>query len=141
MKNSSLENPMDLRRARSGNTLWTAGIMAVSTATAYGFDIIGFSESTVVLAYMLGVLLVAGKTEGYRFGVAASVIGVLSFNYFFTAPRYSFTVHDPQYLVTFTVMLTVALMTSALTARVKQQSCQPQGRFRRPVCTAWDRKC
>lgn len=122
MKNSSLENPKGLRRARSGNTVWTAGIMAASTATAYGFDIIGFSESTVVLAFMLGVLLVAGKTEGYRFGVAASVIGVLSFNYFFTAPRYSFTVHDPQYLVTFTVMLAVALMTSALTARVKQQA-------------------
>lgn len=104
------------------NSGLTLSIMALSTLVSVAFESIGFSESTIVMMYLLGVLVVASQTLGSVYGITASVIGVLSFNYFFTAPRFSFTVHDPQYLVTFTVMLAVALVTSTLTARVKQQA-------------------
>lgn len=104
------------------NGIWTVGSMTVITLISLGFDWIGFSEATIVLMYLLGVLMVASRTAGYVYGISASLIGVLLFNYFFTAPRLSLSVHDPQYLVTFFVMLIVAIVTSTLTARVKQQA-------------------
>lgn len=106
----------------SRNIFLVIGSLAASTVISAGFDRIGFSESTIILMYLLGVLLVASRTAGYLYGILASVVGVLSFNYFFTAPRFSLSVHDPQYIVTFVIMLIVALTTSALTARVKQQA-------------------
>jgi two-component system sensor histidine kinase KdpD len=53
--------------------------------------------------------------------VIASGIGVLSFNFFFTEPRFTFAVHDPGYLITFPIMLIVSLITSTLTSRIQYQ--------------------
>ncbi len=104
------------------SSIQTMGILFFITLTALIFDWIGFSEATLILMYLLGVLVVASQTPGYIYGISASVIGVLLFNYFFTAPRLSLSVNDPQYLVTFFVMLMVAIVTSTLTARAKQQA-------------------
>jgi two-component system sensor histidine kinase KdpD len=54
--------------------------------------------------------------------IIASVIGVLSFNFFFTEPRFTFAVHDPGYLITFPIMLIVSLITSTLTSRIQVQA-------------------
>lgn len=100
----------------------TMGILFFITLIVLGFDWIGFSEATIILMYLLGVLIVSSQTPGYIYGISASVVGVLLFNYFFTDPRLSLSVNDPQYLVTFLVMLMVAIVTSTLTARAKQQA-------------------
>jgi two-component system sensor histidine kinase KdpD len=47
---------------------------------------------------------------------------VLCFNFFFVPPRYTFAVEHPQYVVTFLVMLAVALTISHLTVRVRAQA-------------------
>jgi len=41
------------------------------------------------------------------------------FDFFFVPPRFSFAVTDAQYLVTFVVMLVVALVVGQLTAGLK----------------------
>ncbi len=69
---------------------------------------------------MLAVLLCARFTTGFVYGLAVSVIATAAFNFFFTAPYHSLQVYDPDYLVTFAVMTTVSLLTSALTSRVKK---------------------
>lgn len=104
------------------NSVYTIGIMAAATLVSLAFDRIGFSEPVIIMTLLLGVLLVAIHTAGYIYGISASVISVLLFNYFFTVPRYTLMVHDPQYIVTFTIMLAVSIMTSTQTARVKQQA-------------------
>ncbi len=104
------------------NIIWTIGSISASILISLAFDRIGFSEATIIMTFLLGVLLVAASTDGYVYGIFASIIGVLAFNYYFTEPRYSLMVHDPQYIVTFAIMMVVALMTSTLTARVKRQA-------------------
>jgi two-component system sensor histidine kinase KdpD len=54
--------------------------------------------------------------------VAAAFFAVAAFDFFFVAPRFSFAVSDVQYLMTFAVMLTVALIIGQLTARYKLQA-------------------
>jgi len=63
--------------------------------------------------------------------VLASFVSVGSFDYFFVPPRFTFTVDDPQYFVTFAVMLVVALIISHLTGGLKRQASVAVARERR----------
>ena len=61
-----------------------------------------------------------------RFGrgpaVVAAFVGVGLFDFFFVPPRFSFAVSDVQYLITFAVMLVVALVVGQLTAGLTVQA-------------------
>ncbi|MHB8074068.1 DUF4118 domain-containing protein [Desulfosporosinus fructosivorans] len=100
----------------------TLGIMTLATSLSFFFRHIGFHESNFIMAYILGVLIVAKQTNGHVYGILASVIGVSSFNFFFTEPYYTFVTYRPDYPVTFMIMLIVAIITSTLTAKAKQES-------------------
>ena len=97
-----------------------AEVIAAATAVGTLFRAAGFPETNIVIIYMLAVLLCARFTTGFVYGLAVSVIATAAFNFFFTAPYHSLQVYDPDYLVTFAVMTTVSLLTSALTSRVKK---------------------
>jgi len=100
----------------------TLCIMTLATILSFLFRYIGFNESNYIMAYILGVLIVARQTDGYFYGILASAIGVLSFNFFFTEPYYSFLAYRPDYPVTFVIMLIAAVLTSTLTAKAKQEA-------------------
>lgn len=100
----------------------TLGIMTLATSLSFFFRHIGFHESNFIMAYILGVLIVAKQTNGHVYGILASVIGVSSFNFFFTEPYYTFVTYRPDYPVTFMIMLIVAIITSTLTAKAKQEA-------------------
>ena len=73
------------------------------------------------MLFLLAVLLVA-VSLGSAPGVAAAVSCIGLFDFFFVPPRFSFVVNDGQYLVTFAVMLAVALITGRLTAGLRRQA-------------------
>lgn len=79
---------------------------------------LGFTEVNVVVIYILSVLITSRYTRGYVFGIVASIISMLSFNFFFTQPLYTFSVDDSTYIFTFMVMLIAAIFTSALTSKL-----------------------
>ena len=79
----------------------------------------GFPETNIVVIYIFAVLLVARFTKGYLYGILSSVVCLLCFNYFFTAPYHTLAVNDPSYMITFCIMLITALITSALTTKEK----------------------
>ncbi|MGG6311778.1 DUF4118 domain-containing protein [Paenibacillus macerans] len=110
------------KKPAAANWAATVGMIALATLLSLGFRSIGMPESNYIMAYILGVLLVARLTDGYIYGMAASVIGVLAFNFFFTEPYYSLVAYRDDYPVTFAVMLAVAVMTSALTTRAKREA-------------------
>ena len=51
-----------------------------------------------------------------------SVAGVALYNFFLTEPRLTFHAYDPGYQVTFALMLTSAIITCALTTRLKDHA-------------------
>ena len=104
------------------NAFKTIVIMSLSTILSLIFRKIGFHESNVIIVFILGVLFVSRSTDGYVYGILAAIIGVLSFNFFFTIPYYSFLAYRADYPVTFVIMLIAAIITSTLTSRVKTQA-------------------
>jgi two-component system sensor histidine kinase KdpD len=104
------------------NTTLTLIIMALATLLSLFFRFAGLHESTFTTVYILAVLVVAKQTDGYIYGILASVLGVLCYNFFFTVPYNTFNAYGPDYPVTFVIMLIAAVLTSTITAKAKQQA-------------------
>ena len=79
------------------------------------------TQTLIPMIFVLGVFLISWKTQGYFWGVTASLISVLAVNYAFTYPYYAFALIRPECLSSAVVMLIVAIMTGALTTQIKQQ--------------------
>ena len=89
-----------------------------------------FDLSNIVMVYLLGVVGVATRsTRGPS--VLASVLSVAAFDFFFVPPYFTFAVSDARHLVTFAVMLVVAIVVSSLTVRIRQQAESARQRERR----------
>ena len=119
---SSLPTGVRVRRPVSRPSGYFIGALIVAVVTSAGrlvFDYI--SITNVAMVYMLGVVIVAIKC-GRGPAIFASILSVAAFDFFFVPPVFTFAVTDTEYIVTFIVMLTVALVISTLTARVKQQA-------------------
>ena len=96
-----------------------AAIVFVATILGKIFTGLGFPETNIVVMYLLAVLLVARFTSGYQYGILSAVVSLLCYNYFFTGPYHTLAVNDPGYLITFSIMLTTSILTSALTTKEK----------------------
>ena len=108
------------RAIRWGRYLCSLGITALCTAVA--FPIYGHVELiNIVMLYTLGAA-VAGLWLERGPSALAAVANVLAFDYFFEPPRFSFLVQDSGYLVTFAVMLMVALIIASLMIAVREQT-------------------
>lgn len=98
----------------------TVGACAATTALAT--PLLGYlALANIVMLFLLTVLLIA-VLLGLRPAVLAAFVSVALFDVFFVEPRFSFVVHDGKYLVTFVVMLAVALITGRLTAGLRRQA-------------------
>ncbi len=82
------------------------------------------SNSSIMMVYLLGVLLVAVITALRVYSVAASVASLLLFNFFFVQPRYSLAAYEPGYPVSFIVMFFTAVIAGTLANRLKQMAYQ-----------------
>ena len=71
--------------------------------------------------FILAVALIARLTDGYFYGIAASLVGTFCVNYMFTYPFWQFDVTVSGYPLTFLMMLVVSIIISALTTQIKRQ--------------------
>ena len=76
------------------------------------------APANLILLYLISVAGVAVRL-GQRPAILASVLSVLAFDFFLVPPYHSFTVEDTQYLLTFAIMLAVALIISTMTASLR----------------------
>ncbi len=76
--------------------------------------------SNLTMVYLVGVV-VSAIAFGRGPAIFASMLSVAAFNFAFVPPRFTFRVADTQYLVTFAVLLLVAIVIATLTARLKDQ--------------------
>ena len=79
------------------------------------------TQSLIPMIFVLGVFLISWRTQGYFWGIAASLISVLAVNYAFTFPYYAFDLISPECLTSAIVMLVVAIITGTLTTQIKYQ--------------------
>ena len=96
--------------------------LVVAAATALAALVFRFlSVTDLAMVYLLGVVLVASR-YGRGPSLSAALLSIALFDFFFVPPFYTFAVSDVRYVLTFVVMLVIALMMSALTLRIRAQA-------------------
>lgn len=98
------------------------GAVFLATIVTELMQYIHVGDQNLMLVYIFFILLVARTTSGYFWSALASILSVLSFNWFFVEPLYSLTVYKQGYPITLLIMLVVALMISNLMVRLKKQA-------------------
>ena len=78
-------------------------------------------DSYAPMVFLFAVALISRLTRGYFYGVAAAVLSVFAINFAFTVPIMSFNFSLAGYPLTFLVLLTTALLMSAMTTQLKRQ--------------------
>lgn len=104
------------------NVILLIALIALATLMGKLFKNLNFHESNIIITYLLAVLLISYWIEGYFYGVMASVLGVLTFNFFFTEPYYSLLAYRQDYPITFAIMLFAAVLVSTITSKMKRES-------------------
>lgn len=77
------------------------------------------TQSLVPMIFVLAVFLTSLTTQGFVWGILASIAGVLIVNFVFTFPYFTFDFTTQETLFSTVVMLWVAVMTSTLTTKIK----------------------
>jgi two-component system sensor histidine kinase KdpD len=116
----------DRARRQSGDwgrpTGYILSLLGIALVTLLGTTIYELGHITNIgLLYLIPVMLAATR-YGLRTGVVTGVLSSLCYNFFFIPPLHTFTIQDPQNLITVLVLIGVAIVSSQLAARVRVQA-------------------
>lgn len=114
------------RRLWGRPTDYLVAFVLVALVTLLG-ELIFSAESVtnVGLLFLLPVMATASR-YGLRLGIITSLVSSLAYNFFFIPPTHTFTIQDPQNIITILVLLGVAVVSSQLAARVRDQALLAQ---------------
>jgi len=101
------------------DTLITAGILIAAFLISIAFQNVFWVDEHISTLFAFAVFLISMLTQGYVYGIVSAFIGTLAINYAFTFPYFAFNFTIPVNLISALVMVTIALLTGALTTKVK----------------------
>ena len=96
-------------------------VLVLTFGLSYFIQFVFQTDTLVPTIFVLGVFFVSLRTEGYLWGVLASLMGVMIVNFAFTMPYFEIDFITPINMFAAVVMLVIAIMTSTLTTKIKQQ--------------------
>ena len=88
------------------------------------------STTDVAMLYLLAAVVVGSRVR-QRPALVASVLSIALFDFCFVPPYYTFAVHDASYVLTFGMMLAIAVIMSRLTGRIREQADASRAREQR----------
>ncbi len=100
----------------------TMGLLAAAAIVCSILNVQGNGDTAVPLVFVLVVLLISRFTEGYFYGLFATIASVFGVNFAFTYPYFAFNFTLTGYPLTFLTMFTVSLVVGMLTEQVKRQT-------------------
>jgi two-component system sensor histidine kinase KdpD len=96
------------------------GLVALVTLIGHSISSLG-NVTNIALLYLFPVL-VAATRHGLRTGLVTGLASSLAYNFFFIPPLYTFTIADPQNLITVMVLLGIAVLVSQMASRVRDHA-------------------
>ena len=104
------------------NMAVTAGLLGGAALVCALLNKVDGGDQAVPMIFVLAVLLTARMTDGFFYGLFASIVSVFGVNYIFTYPYFEFNFTITGYPITFLTMFAVSTVVGMLTEQVKRQS-------------------
>ena len=105
---------------RLTSLIWSTA--AVATALVAGSLISALAPLPNISMVFLMAVLFSAVSFGMWPAIYASILSFFSYNFFFIEPLYTFQIAEPYELFALIVFLIVAIVTSALAGRVRDQA-------------------
>ncbi|MBK6780447.1 MAG: sensor histidine kinase KdpD [Gemmatimonadetes bacterium] len=97
-------------------------LLVVATCTLIGWLVLRrLSITDVAMVYLLGAMVVASRCSRGP-SLLSALLSIATFDFLFVPPIFTFEVSDLHYVLTFLVMLVVALVISGFTLRIREQA-------------------
>jgi two-component system sensor histidine kinase KdpD len=104
----------------SRSVMESLGLTLAATTAAYPLDaFIGVNNLSLVF---LAVVLISALTRGLWSGLLTGIVSALAYNWFYTEPRYTFTVADPENVLAIIAFSGAAILVSFLASRAREQT-------------------
>ncbi|MHB8092303.1 MAG: DUF4118 domain-containing protein [Syntrophales bacterium] len=99
---------------------WSLGTVTLSTILG---SLISpyFDRTDIAMIYLLGIVITSTRTGRWP-ALAATLLSVAAFDFFFAPPYFTFAVNDIRFVVTFAVMFVVANVITRLTLQIREQA-------------------
>jgi two-component system sensor histidine kinase KdpD len=101
---------------------YVVSALLVAAFTLLAVAVHAFGGLTNVALLYLVPVLVSASLYNARTGVFTGILSALAYNFFFLPPLYTFTIADPENVLTVVGFIIVAVVTSHLAARVRVQA-------------------
>ena len=125
---SGVRTAVPASRFKAKHYILSAAFMSVAVVIGILLDQT-LNVQNIALVFLMGVLASTVR-GGLGAGLFASVLGALSFNFFFLEPRHTLTIRDPESVIALLFFLGTALIGSNLTATVQRQAVAARQRAR-----------
>ncbi len=113
----------------SGPWAYLTSVVAVAVTTGLGLAAFGHVDlADVAMLYLIAIVVAALAGRGPA--VLASSLAVLSFDFCFVPPRFTFAVAEQRHVLTFAVMFGAGLAISTLMLRLRRQEADARRRAR-----------
>ncbi len=127
---AQLRDSLTLRKPPHQTLAYAVAVIGTAALTAV---LLPFRDDLTPLSKGFGFLVVvavAAAIGGLGPGLAASVLGFVTFNYFFIPPYGTFTIARPEYVVVLFVFFGLSVLISALLARASDRAQAAESRER-----------
>jgi two-component system sensor histidine kinase KdpD len=101
---------------------YVAAVVLATLANGLAFVLDRYSTGADLAMIFLASVLCAGLAYGLRPALAAAALAILTYNYFFLEPRFSFVIGHATDVFTFAIFIAVASVTGWLSGRVRDQA-------------------
>ncbi len=108
--------------------------IAVVTGVVYALD--GVAPTVSLVPLYLFAVVPAAVLWGLPYAVGTSIASMLTFNFLFLPPLYTFTLADSQNWVALAVFVVVAIVVAELAARVRRRAAEAEQREREEALLA-----
>ncbi|MFA6827452.1 MAG: DUF4118 domain-containing protein, partial [Bacilli bacterium] len=96
-------------------------ILTITTLFAFVLQELNFRKENILLIYVIAVMITIIETKKFWVGFVTSIFCVITFNFFFTEPQFTFIINDPNYLISIVIFVIVSFIVGSLISRLQKQ--------------------
>ena len=102
------------------NTILMLVVLGSSFAISIVLQEILTVREHIATVFVFAVFLVSLLIDGYLYGILTAFLGMIAVNFAFTFPYFALNFSIPENFISAVIMITISLMTSALTTKLKK---------------------
>ena len=101
------------------NVIFTVIVLGVFFCLSLWVETVFQTYSPIPALFALAVFFISLITDGYIYGIIASLVSVLALNFAFTFPYFRFNFTIPENMVSAVIMLSITIISSTLTTKIR----------------------